>query len=149
MTTYFSYGANMDPVHMAEHCPGATRLGLATLPDYRMGVAAAGFGNARPEPGGAIHGILWRLTDADEAALDRFEDVAGGFYRKATVPVRLPDGTPVSAMIYQAVDDAPGVPNEPYFARIVAVAAATGLPAEYVGELRRLGAGAPAQPQRG
>lgn len=138
MTAYFAYGANMDPVHMAEHCPEAERVGLAVLPEFRIGIGAAGFATARPAPGAAIHGVLWRLTDADEAALDRFEDVNGGFYRKDAVPV-VPAGRPgTTAMIYRAVDDRPGAPNQDYLARVIEVAETSGLPAGYLDELHRL-----------
>lgn len=142
MTAYFSYGANMDPVHMAAHCPGAARLGHAVLADYSIGLGAAGFATVREHPGRAVHGILWRLTEADEAALDEFEDVAGGFYRKDAVSVRR-DGSPDQpAMIYRAMDDRPGPPDEPYLARVLEVAIAEQLPAAYVRRLQALG-GAP------
>ena len=141
MTVYFAYGANMDPVHMAEHCPGAERIGPATLEGFRIGIGAGGFGTAREAPGRAVHGVLWRLTDRDEAALDRFEDVAGGFYRKETVAVRERDRPTASAMIYRAVDDRPGAPNEKYLARVIEVAGQLGLPAAYLAELRGLRTG--------
>jgi hypothetical protein len=34
------------------------------------------------EPGSQCPGALWKITPACEAALDRYEGVAGGFYRK-------------------------------------------------------------------
>jgi gamma-glutamylcyclotransferase (GGCT)/AIG2-like uncharacterized protein YtfP len=132
---YFAYGANMDPIHMAERCPAAARLGLAALPGHRFAIAAGGYGMTRRVPGSTVHGVLWRLTPADEAALDEFEGVAAGFYRKTDATVRDPSGTPVSAMVYVPADSAPGRPAPGYLERIVEVATALGFPAEYVAAL--------------
>ena len=58
MTLYFAYGANMDPVHMAERCPAAQHLGVASLPGHRFGIAAGGYGTVRPDSGMAVRGVL-------------------------------------------------------------------------------------------
>ncbi len=136
MTTYFSYGANMDPVHMAEQCPGAVRLGPAVLPDHAFGIAAGHYGTVRPAAGRAVHGVLWRLTLQDEAALDEFEGVAKGFYRKDTARVMSTDGAAVTAMIYRPVDDAPGVPSRRYLERIIEVATQLRFPETYLDQLK-------------
>ena len=140
MTTYFAYGANMDPVHMAACCPGAARLGGATLAAHRFGIAAGGYATARPDRDRHILGVLWRLTPADEAALDAFEGVPAGLYRKARVRVLAEDGGEVVAMIYRATDDAPGRPAPGYLERVVEVAELLGFPESYRGELVALSA---------
>lgn len=137
MTLYFSYGANMDPVHMAKECPGATRIGPAILPGHRFGIARAGYGTARPDPDSIIRGVLWRLTPGDEAALDRFEGVPEGLYYKSSLPVSGEDGE-YDAMLYRASDPAPGSPVPGYLERIVEVAESLEFPADYIGELRGL-----------
>lgn len=136
MTIYFAYGANMDPVHMAEQCPRALRLGPAVLRDHAFGIAAGHYGTVRSRAGGAVHGVLWRLTPADEAALDGFEGIAKGFYRKDTARVESADGTTVRAMLYRPVDDSPGVASRRYLERIIAVAAALEFPESYLEELK-------------
>ncbi len=137
MTVYFSYGANMDPVHMAKECPGATRIGPAILEGYRFGIARAGYGTARPDAGSMIRGVLWRLTAGDEAALDRFEGVAEGLYYKSTLPVRNATGNR-EAMLYRASDPAPGTPVAGYLERIIEVAESLDFPSGYIEELRAL-----------
>jgi hypothetical protein len=132
VTVYFAYGANMDPVHMAERCPAATRLGRAALAEHRFAIAAGGYGMARPAPGSTVHGVLWQLTPADEAALDKFEGVAAGFYRKIDATVLRADGKAVAAMLYTPADPAPGRPVPGYLERIIEVARALGFPAEYL-----------------
>lgn len=136
MTIYFSYGANMDPVHMAEQCPGATRLGRAVLPCHAFGIAAGHYGTVRASAGHAVHGVLWRLTPGDEAALDEFEGVAKGFYRRDTARVEPEDGAPVDAMLYRPVDDSPGIASRRYLERIIVVATLLRFPESYLHELR-------------
>jgi AIG2 family protein len=138
MTLYFAYGANMDPEQMAARCPGAERLGTAVLDGHAFGIAAGGFGTALPARGRSIHGVLWFLTPADEAVLDRFEEVDRGFYRKREAGVVTPDGSTVQAMIYHAADPSPGRPNPGYLERVVEVSESLGFPPEYVAGLRRL-----------
>ena len=137
MTRYFSYGANMDPVHMARECPGAVRVGPAILQGYRFGIARAGYGTARPEPGSLIRGVLWRLTPSDEAALDRFEGVPEGLYYKSVLTVTGEDGDQ-DAMLYRASDPARGRPVPGYLERIVEVSESLQFPPEYIEELRAL-----------
>ena len=121
---------------MAEHCPAAVRLGPAVLPGHRFGIAAGHYATVRPSAGAAVHGILWRLTSRDEAALDAFEGVAKGFYRKDTARVNGPEGQPLDAMIYRPVDDSPGAASQRYLRRIIEVAEGLGFPEAYLGELR-------------
>jgi hypothetical protein len=132
MTLYFAYGANMDPVHMAERCPGARQLGIATLPGHAFGIAATGYATVRPDPGMIVRGVLWRLTPADEASLDEFEGVESGLYWKDIVPVEDAAGTIVEAMIYRPTDDSPGRAAPGYLERIIEVCQGLGFPREYV-----------------
>lgn len=136
MTLCFAYGANMDPVHMRERCPGAIRLGLATVPDHAFGIAAGGFGMLRPKPGSIVRGVLWRLQPSDETALDEFEGVATGFYRKGVIPVVTDAGRTVDAMFYAPSDTSPGTAAAGYLERILEVGEELGFPAEYLAELR-------------
>ncbi len=137
MTLCFAYGANMDPFHMGERCPGAERLGLGTVPDYAFGIAAGGFGTIRPAPGSVVRGVLWRLEPADLASLDEFEGVAAGFYRKGVLPVVTESGRTVEAMFYSPSDDRPGTAAPGYLERILEVGEELGFPADYLEELRQ------------
>ena len=138
MTRYFAYGANMDPVHMAERCPTARRQGVAVLPGHGFRIAATGYGNAMAAPRESVYGVLWELEPADEAALDAFEGIAEGLYRKAGALVRSGDGSEVDAMLYLPADPAPGRPVPGYLERIIEVAGALNFPPAYLAELRAL-----------
>ena len=139
MTLCFAYGANMDPVHMRERCPGAIRLGLANVPDHAFDIAAAGFGMLRPLPGSVVRGVLWRLQPADEASLDEFEGIATGFYRKGVLPVVTESGGTVDAMFYSPCDERPGTPAAGYLERILEVGKELGFPEEYLREIATAG----------
>jgi hypothetical protein len=135
VTLYFAYGANMDPVHMAERCPAAQHLGVASLPGHRFGIAAGGYGMVRPESGMAVRGVLWRLTPADVAALDDFEGVESGFYRKDFTKVEDRNGAVIDAMIYRPADESPGRAAPGYLERIIEVCRELEFPPEYVAGL--------------
>jgi hypothetical protein len=136
MTVYFAYGANMDPVHMAECCPGAVPLGAAILDGHRFAIAAGGYGTVHPADGQQVLGVLWRLTGPDLAALDGFEEVPAGLYRRRDAILRRPGGGTVTAMLYEATDGSPGRPAPGYLERILEVATDRGFPSEYLAELR-------------
>lgn len=138
MTLYFAYGSNMDPSHMTEKCPGATRLGTAALAGHSFRMAATGYGNAGADPGAQLPGVLWELDPPDEAALDAYEGVPQGLYRKDFARVTRSDGAAVRAMLYRATDPAPGPPVPGYLERIIEVAESLEFPSEYVASLRRL-----------
>ncbi|HEV8600027.1 MAG TPA: gamma-glutamylcyclotransferase [Gemmatimonadales bacterium] len=55
--------------------------------------------------------MLWELPSDDELALDAFEGVAEGLYRKAVAIVHASDGRAVSAMLYLPTDPSPGRPR--------------------------------------
>lgn len=98
---YLAYGSNLNLEQMSVRCPKAKPLGTSTLNDYKMlfrGWRRAGVATVEPSPGDSVPVLLWSITPACEAALDRYE----GFprlYRKETVTVEL-NGVPVEAMVY-------------------------------------------------
>lgn len=142
---YFAYGANMDRAHMGRTAPGASMLGPATLTGYRVAIGRAGYGTLVPDDHAIVHGILWQLTDQDEAALDQFEAVDQGIYYKARLMVRC-TGSEDRAMVYLAVDGSPGVASPDYVRQVVAAARASDLPADYIDSLARLPQDGSAEP---
>lgn len=134
---YFAYGANMDRVHMSRTAPGAVLLGHASLDGYCVAIGKAGYGTLVPDAGAVTHGMLWQLTKPDEDALDDFEGIEQGFYRKDVVTVRTAAGDE-QAMVYFAVDARPGVTSPDYIRQVVAAAEVAGLPADYVRGLAAL-----------
>ena len=72
---------------MRQRCPGAKMIGTATLRRHRFIIMANGYASVVPASSSEVHGILWRVTPRDLVALDAYEDVAGGLYRRVMRPV--------------------------------------------------------------
>ena len=110
MTLYFAYGSNMCRAPMRARCPSAHEVGVATLAGHRFLVTADGYASVAPEPGGLVHGLLWRLAPRDIAALDAYESLDTGLYTVVTLPVRLAHvpakWTPVRRQEHAPNDDA-------------------------------------------
>lgn len=82
---YFAYGSNLSLRAMARRCPRAVPLGKFVLADCRL--VFRGVADAIYEPGAKCYGGLWRITPACEVALDRYEGIGSGMYRKDYVPL--------------------------------------------------------------
>ena len=83
-----------------------------------------------------MHGVLWRLTARDLAAVNAYENVAGGLYVRRMLPV-LHAGERVTALIYIATRQGEGTPRPGYIAIVVDAARDWELPAPYIRSLMR------------
>ena len=92
---YFAYGMNTNKEEMAYRCPGARALGRAMLSGYRFEFKS--FATVVPDADSQVQGVLWTITDADEAALDILEGYPE-FYDKQHVKVQ--QGIDYIAMTY-------------------------------------------------
>ncbi len=138
MPLYFAYGANMDLAGMAGRCPLSRPLGRARLARHRIFVMAEGFASIAPDPRASVHGVLWDLALRDVRALDQFEDISRGLYKKVQLPVlREPFGS-ARALVYVGHWTRPGAPAPEYLAGVIAAARHWALPAAYVALLESL-----------
>jgi len=87
---YFAYGSNMDSARMLERCPGARLVGVATLDGYRLGEHL--YADIEAAVGCSVEGLLWSVTGDDLRALDRFEGVATGAYKRGVYAFSTPRG---------------------------------------------------------
>src|SRR5699024_12226219 len=69
---YFAYGSNLNLGQMAVRCPMAQLVCRAVLEGYELAFRC-GVLTILPKEGGRIDGILWKVNDRDERALDRYE----------------------------------------------------------------------------
>jgi gamma-glutamylcyclotransferase (GGCT)/AIG2-like uncharacterized protein YtfP len=136
MTLYFAYGANMEREAMRRRCPGAAALGTARLSGWRY-LIAQGYGSVTRASGRSVFGVLWRLTPRDLAALNIFESLDSGLYRRAMLTVQAGAGAR-RVLVYVARRRGRDRPMPGYQERLVAAAEDWRLPARYVAELRRL-----------
>ena len=146
---YYAYGSNMDAAALRSRCPSASILATARLPGHRFALMGNGYATLRRGPGAEVHGALYDIDAADFAALDAYEDVAGGLYVRTAVTVRRPDGAARRALVYLGCDPATGRSIHPgYVEGIVAAARALGLPALYVASLESFLPGSWTMPDR-
>ncbi|HML08815.1 MAG TPA: gamma-glutamylcyclotransferase family protein [Xanthobacteraceae bacterium] len=140
---HFAYGSNMSRAVMREHAPGARPIGVAELADHRFVITTDGHASIERMPAGAVHGVLWRLTPRDRVSLDAWENVAGGLYRAATLPVHRA-GRRHMALVYVSRPLGAGRARAGYMERVIAAAREWKLPEDYVTALQRF---LPARPR--
>ena len=139
---YFAYGSNMDLAQMERRCPGARLVGAAALSDYRFGFTThcdawvGGVADIVPAAGEAVHGLLFEVTEAHLAELDRYEQVPE-MYRRVRVSI---DGREV--WVYEVVEKQRFVePSRRYRDVIVGAARRHGLPEDYVARIEAMDGG--------
>lgn len=130
MPLHFAYGSNMDRTAMAARCPGARAIGPARLPRHRPVIMPEGYASVARDPRGTVWGLLWSLALADVSALDRYEEVGRGLYRKAVLPV-LTEAGPRRALVYLGRGEG-GTPLPGALEDVLAAARAAGLPEGYL-----------------
>ena len=84
--------------------------------------------------------MLWRLTPRDLAALNIFESLDSGLYRRAAMTVEQ-DGRRARALVYVGRPGGRQRPTPGYQERLVAAATEWHLPQRYIEELTRLAPG--------
>jgi gamma-glutamylcyclotransferase (GGCT)/AIG2-like uncharacterized protein YtfP len=136
MTLHFAYGSNMSRALMGRRCPGAHALGPARLDGWRFMIMREGYASVASAPGGAVHGVVWRLSPRDLAALNAYESLHRGLYVRRVLPVVIGAGRR-AALVYVAAGRAPGRPQPGYQELLVAAAREWSLPADYVAMLAR------------
>lgn len=118
---YIAYGSNLNREQMADRCPTARVLGASMMDGWRLlfrGARENAVATVEPCQGGSVPVLVWEITPADEAALDRYEGWPF-FYRKELVEVTLDDKT-VSAMVYIMNEGRPlGQPSCYYYSVIL------------------------------
>ena len=88
VTFHFAYGSNMNRAVMRRHAPGAEPIGVASLANYRFLITTHGHASIAPLRTSTVYGVLWRLTPRDRVTLAAWENISGGLYRSAILPVR-------------------------------------------------------------
>jgi gamma-glutamylcyclotransferase (GGCT)/AIG2-like uncharacterized protein YtfP len=135
MTLYFAYGSNMSRALMQKHCPTAKAVGAAMLDRHRFVITADGYASVLPSAR-SVHGVLWRLAPRDLVALDLYENVASGRYRRDRCSISCGSARH-RALIYIARPRGDGKPKSGYLELVIAAARDWDLPQSYIGELAR------------
>jgi gamma-glutamylcyclotransferase (GGCT)/AIG2-like uncharacterized protein YtfP len=133
---YFAYGSNMSIALMRRRCPGATAIGRARLAGWRLIVSRDGYASIVPAGGSSVHGVLWRLTPRDCAALNAYESLDSGLYVRRLLKVDV-DRRALPALVYVGRGASDGRPKPGYWELVIAAAREWQLPQAYVRELER------------
>jgi hypothetical protein len=136
MTLHFAYGSNMSRALMGARCPRAQAIGIATLLGWRFVINPEGFGSIARQLGGRVHGVLWRLSARDLAAVNAYESVDSGLYVRRRLPVRC-GATQATALVYIARRQGEGLPRPGYIPLVVDAAREWQLPEPYIESLAR------------
>lgn len=105
---YIAYGSNLNMRQMAKRCPKAEPVGTTEIRDTRLVFRCVA--DVTRAEGMTVPVGVWTITDECEAALDRYEGVAGGLYRKEYV--EFDDGQ--KALLYVMNDRGIYAPSELY-----------------------------------
>jgi gamma-glutamylcyclotransferase (GGCT)/AIG2-like uncharacterized protein YtfP len=149
---YFAFASNLDPERMSQHCPAHRVVGLAALPDHRLGFPryspAWGGGLSSPQlaHGETVWGMVYELTEPDMRALDELEGFrAPGDQHNicdreiVTVDLTRPDDGSIPRRVrpwmYQARPSNPSPPTRRYLDAILKGARFHRLPEEYIARL--------------
>jgi len=146
MHWYFAFGSNLDLEQMSRRCPGSRTIGTAVLTDHRLTFPLycdfweGAVASVEPAPGRHVEGGLYELTDDDLAALDEYEDVEGGDYRRQRVTVYAADGQWRESWTYIANPDPtpPPGPSPSYRDALIRGAHQHGLSRHYIDMLRQI-----------
>ena len=134
MIWYFACGSNMSPARLSDRRlkERAVQMGRrigGRLDGWRLvfnkvarSPEGAAAGNIVEALGEAVHGTLNQMPDAGLAVLDIWEGVAGGHYKRRTVPVvRADTGETVEAVTYIALKVGEGLkPTRDYLGHLLA-----------------------------
>lgn len=114
---YLAYGSNLNVEQMMKRCPRALKVGKTTIPNMRL--VFRGYADIEASAGDKVHVGVWHVTSDCERALDRYEGVRVGLYRKEYLPIRIKRGDDVTeerALVYVMNDTRYSDPDNWYFA---------------------------------
>lgn len=121
---------------MGARCPDAAAIGTATLAGWRFVINPDGLGSIAPQSGGRVHGVLWRLTARDLAAINAYEGIESGLYLRRQLPVRCGERQ-ATALVYVARQRGEGIPRPGYINVVLDAARDWQLPELYIRSLAR------------
>ena len=141
MALYAAYGSNMDSAQMGERCPHSPQQGTGWLEGWRLTFGGEELGwegalaTVVEDDAERVFVVLYDVSESDEKALDRWDGVTLGYYRKLTVRVQTLEGD-VAAWLYVLNGYEGGLPSARYIGIVADAAEKAAAPADYVSWLR-------------
>jgi gamma-glutamylcyclotransferase (GGCT)/AIG2-like uncharacterized protein YtfP len=142
VTLYAAYGTNLDPARMSARCPHSPLQTTGWLAGWRLTFGGEEHGwdgslaTIVQDPGEQVFVAVYDVNPEDEQALDGWESVDSGLYRKTKVRVATMTG---ELVVWTYVLDAyeGGLPSASYLGVLADAAEAADAPADYVAAMRR------------
>ncbi|XP_044743463.1 gamma-glutamylcyclotransferase-like [Chrysoperla carnea] len=152
---YFAYGSNLLSKRIHLKNPSAVRKCVGKLKDYRLdfmhysnrwkGAAAT----IVPTPGHTVWGAIWELDDSHLASLDHQEGVHQNMYFRFDANIETTEGNLITCKTYQQTESPELLnegeslpldrrPSELYKSVILEGAVESGLPNDYIEQLRKI-----------
>lgn len=94
---YAAYGSNMHLGQMAYRCPYSRVVGKGMIKNYKLKFSY--HADIVPSEGDCVPVVLWEVPEVDFYALDRYEGVSGGYYKRVNLPVSTSRGLK-NAIVY-------------------------------------------------
>ena len=113
---YLAYGSNLNQDQMIQRCPGAKIIGSIYLNGFRL--VFRGVADFEKDADSKLALGLWEITEDHEKALDRYEGVNSGLYKKILWLIEFKN-IQYKALIYKMNSDSIGSPYEPYKETII------------------------------
>ena len=82
---YLAYGSNLSVEQMAFRCPDAVYVGYSFIKDYELlfkGSKTGSYLTIEKKEGSCVPVVIWRISEADEKNLDRYEGCPHFYYKK-------------------------------------------------------------------
>lgn len=121
---YLAYGSNLSVEQMCHRCPDAVYVGTAMIDGYELlfkGSQTGSYLTIEKKEGSKVPVLVWRISEADERNLDRYEG-APAFYYKKMMKVKIHNlitgnpGKEVDALVYIMHEERKlGVPTGFYY----------------------------------
>lgn len=119
---YLAYGSNLSIAQMVQRCPYAVYVGKATIPNYQLlfkGSQSGSYLTIEKKEGSSVPVLVWKITEYDEARLDRYEGYPTFYYKKElTLPIKgIKTGKVRNRKVYVYImhEDRPiGIPSKQY-----------------------------------
>jgi gamma-glutamylcyclotransferase (GGCT)/AIG2-like uncharacterized protein YtfP len=141
VTLYAAYGPNMDPSRMSERCPHSPLQGTGWLLGWRLTFGGEEFGwdgalaTVVEDHLDQVFVAVYDVTSEDVAALDDWQSVSTGLYRRTRVRVATLRGEQLAwTYVLDAYEG--GLPSAAYLGILADAAEAADAPVDYVSALR-------------
>jgi len=141
VTLYAAYGSNLDPRRMALRAPASPVFATGWLRGWRLTFAGdetaweGSMATVVEDPDESVFVVLYDVPAADEQALDVWEEIDLGLWRKIRARVHTLDGEPL-AWLYVLDAYEGGLPSAEQLTVVADAAQAGGAPMDYVARLR-------------